>query len=215
MSFKRHIDETVSKCNQCIGALKQLSHFLHRNTLETIYKACIRPIAEYGDIIFHQPPSNSDIFSCNLSNKMEKIEQVQYRAALAVFGAWKGTCREKLYKELGWESLSQRRSVNRISYFHKIINKRAPGYLSNIVQFQSYGNIHKPALQILLPLKSRTIKFKESFFPNSIDSWLNNTSVCQKNMKHHLTIRKSILKNLRPIKPSNFGILDNNMSLFH
>ena len=38
-----------------------------------------------------------------------KIESVQYSAALAVTGTWRGTSREKLYAELGWESLSSRR----------------------------------------------------------------------------------------------------------
>ena len=37
---------------------------------------------------------------------METLEFVQYSAALAV--AWKGTLREKLYAELGWESLTFR-----------------------------------------------------------------------------------------------------------
>ena len=40
---------------------------------------------------------------------MEKVEAVQYSAALAVTGAWRGTSREKLYSELGWEALSDRK----------------------------------------------------------------------------------------------------------
>ena len=36
---------------------------------------------------------------------MEKLESVRYSAALSVTGAWKGTSRDKLYDELGWESL--------------------------------------------------------------------------------------------------------------
>ena len=45
---------------------------------------------------------------------MEDIERVQYQAALVVTGAWKGTSRTKLYEELGWESLSDRRRIRRI-----------------------------------------------------------------------------------------------------
>ena len=37
---------------------------------------------------------------------MEKLESVQYAAALAVTGMWRGTSRERLYNELGWEPLS-------------------------------------------------------------------------------------------------------------
>ena len=39
-----------------------------------------------------------------LPNLMEKLESVQYSAALAVTGTWRGTSREKLYTDLGLES---------------------------------------------------------------------------------------------------------------
>ena len=37
------------------------------------------------------------------------IESIQYNAALAITGAIRGTSREKLYQELGFKSLQQRR----------------------------------------------------------------------------------------------------------
>ena len=44
---------------------------------------------------------------------MVKAESIQYRAALAITGAWQGSNRSKLYEELGWESLSDRRWCRR------------------------------------------------------------------------------------------------------
>lgn len=41
-----------------------------------------------------------------LTYQLEKLESVQYSAALAVVGAWRGTPREKLYSEFGRESLN-------------------------------------------------------------------------------------------------------------
>ena len=38
---------------------------------------------------------------------MNLVEHVQYKVVLIVSGCWQGTSREKLYEELGWESLSQ------------------------------------------------------------------------------------------------------------
>ena len=40
---------------------------------------------------------------------MDLIEQIKYKVALIVSGCWQGTSREKLYEELGWEALSERR----------------------------------------------------------------------------------------------------------
>ena len=39
----------------------------------------------------------------------EKLESIQYNAALAVTGAIRGSSSEKLYQELGLESLQSRR----------------------------------------------------------------------------------------------------------
>ena len=53
---------------------------------------------------------------------MDLIERVQYKAALIVSGCWQGTRRVKLYEELGWEPLSDRRMVRCLTTFYKRIN---------------------------------------------------------------------------------------------
>ena len=55
---------------------------------------------------------------------MEKVERIQYQAALAITGAWRGSSRSKLYDELGWETLSDRRKCRRVLQIHKIINHK-------------------------------------------------------------------------------------------
>ena len=60
---------------------------------------------------------------------METVERSQYQAALAITGAWQGSNRSKLYEELGWESLSDRRWCRRILQIHKIKNNMIPSYL--------------------------------------------------------------------------------------
>ena len=75
--------------------------------LNLSYKLYVRPHLDYGDIIYHN--QRADL--------MQLIEQVQYKAALTVSGCWQGTSRERLYDELGWESLSDRRWARRMSTF--------------------------------------------------------------------------------------------------
>ena len=71
-----------------------------QKSLITIYKAFLRPLIDYGDIIYDQPQHDS--FS-------EKLESIQYKAALAITGAIQGTLHNKIYQELGFESLKSRR----------------------------------------------------------------------------------------------------------
>ena len=64
---------------------------------------------------------------------MEMIEKVQYQAALAITGTWQGTNRNKLYEELGWESLSDRRWSRRLFHFFKIQKGLTPCYLTECI----------------------------------------------------------------------------------
>ena len=107
-----------------MAVIKKLRCNLPRKSLVTIYKAFSRPQMDYVDIIFDQPQNES---FC------EKIESVQYKAALAITGAIQGTSREKIYQELGLESLKLKRWYRRISCMFKIMKKEAPNYLINLI----------------------------------------------------------------------------------
>ena len=89
MNFKPHIDSAISKINKGIAVIKKLRYSLPRKSLVTIYKAFLRPLIDYGDIIYDQPHNES---FC------EKLETVQYKVALAITGAIQGTSLEKVYQ---------------------------------------------------------------------------------------------------------------------
>ena len=109
--------------------LRFLSKYLPRNTLNEMYKLYVRPHLDYGDIIYHIPQNICEFSqTVTLNNLMEKLESVQYSAALAITGAWKGTSHQKIYDELGWESHNLRRWSRRLVLFYKIINNLTPDY---------------------------------------------------------------------------------------
>ena len=85
--------------NKGISIIKKLCHSLPRNSLITVCKAFLRHIIDYGDVIYEQPQNES---FC------EKLESIQYKAALAMTGAIQSTSREKNYQDLGLESLKSR-----------------------------------------------------------------------------------------------------------
>ena len=51
----------------------------------------------------------SPITNLKMNHFCEKIELVQYKAALAITGAIQSTSRDKIYQESGLESLKSRR----------------------------------------------------------------------------------------------------------
>ena len=96
LTFQYHVNENIKKAMKGIGLLRKLQSILPRTSLLTIYKSFIRPHLDYGDVVYDQP--SNDAFS-------NKLETVQYNAALAITGAIKGTSREKLCQELTLEYL--------------------------------------------------------------------------------------------------------------
>ena len=89
LNFKEHVDSTISKLDRGIAVLKKLRYSLPRKSLLTIYKALLRPLLDYGDIIYDQPHNES---------VCEKLDSVQYKIALAITGVIRGTSREKIYQ---------------------------------------------------------------------------------------------------------------------
>ena len=55
LNFKQHIDSAISKVNESISVIKKLRHIVPRKSLVTIYKPFLRPLLDFGDIIYDQP----------------------------------------------------------------------------------------------------------------------------------------------------------------
>ena len=96
LTFEEHLQNVFNKTNKKIGLLKKLSNLLPRQALITIYKAFIRPHLDYGNVLYDQAFNNSFL---------AEMESIQYIACLAITGAIRGTSREKIYQELGLNSL--------------------------------------------------------------------------------------------------------------
>ena len=128
---------------------------------------------DYCDIIYHLPETiHQPPGGVSLKSLMEKVGKVQYLAGLAITGAWKGTDRVKLYEELGWESLSDRRKSRRILQFHKIIDQATPSYLRD--KLPPNWNVMIPLPNVFQVVKIRSKPTERdlwSFFPNAPSSW--------------------------------------------
>ena len=131
LNFKEHLKDKFAIVNKGIGMVKKLSRNVPRHSLVTLYKTFIRPHLDYADIIYGKP---------NNMNICKKIESLQYNTALAITGAIRGSSKEKLFQELGFEYLSLRRWLRKLCLFYKIVVNKSPNYLYNYVSTvnQSY-----------------------------------------------------------------------------
>ena len=124
LDFSLHLKNVQNKVNETIGLLRKLQDILPGTSLITIFKSFIKPHLDYGDIIYDRVYNTS--FHQN-------IESIQYNPTLAIVGAVRGTSREKLYQELGLESLQQRRWYRKLCCVFKIINNQSLSYLFQLV----------------------------------------------------------------------------------
>ena len=146
------------KISKSLGLLRKLHNVLPRPALITIYKAFVRPYLDYGDILYDQ--------AYNMSFH-HKLESIQYNACLVITGAIRVTSKEKLYQELGLESLQLRCWCRKLEMFYKIYKNKSRQYLFKLIPEKTYAYAIRNVDNIPC-FKIRHNFFKNSFFPSTI-----------------------------------------------
>ena len=93
LNFEEHLKTIVNRINKTIGLLRKFRTSYQGNR----YLQYVNPLSDHTLIIL-------TLFTTNTSFH-QKLEALQYNAALAIAGAIPGTSKEKLYNKLGLESL--------------------------------------------------------------------------------------------------------------
>ena len=194
LTFEEHLKNVFNKANKTIGHLKKLSNLLPRQALVTIYKAFIRPHLDYGDVLYDQAFNNS--FHA-------KMESIQYNACLAITGAIRGTSREKIYQELGLESLQLRRWCRKLCLFYKVFKNEHPKYLFNLIPVGC--TLHATRTETNIPL-IKTAKLFQKFVHLSVIIEWNNIDSNLRNSKSISVFKEKILNFIRPSPNSVFDI---------
>ena len=201
LNFKSHIRQAISKARRGIGMIKYLSKYVSRDVLDQIYKLYVRPHLDYGDIIYHRHDPDK------IQNFTTRLEQAQYSAALAVTGAWRGSNRQKLYKELCWESLYNRRWFRRLGHFFNLRITGTPEYLYAelpIGRTLQYGLRNKREYDVPL---SKTERSLNTYFANTLHEW----NLLDESIRNSATLaefKRKLLTSIRPVKNSLFGVVD-------
>ena len=162
MSWRKHIVQVFEKASKRLNMLKFVTFKVDRPILTSLYKSLIRPLMEYGDVIWN------NCYDCDSA----LLDGVQYEAARLVTGAIKGTSSARLHKELAWESLSSRRKLHLLCQFYKIVKNLAPYYLSELLPKLSPVSVQIIVLgrgKTLLNFHVELLAFKSlSFHPPSL-----------------------------------------------
>ena len=151
------------------------------------------PHLDYGDILYDQAYISFHY----------KLEFIQYNVCLAITGTIRGASKEKLYQELGLQSLQLGRWYRKQGMFYKIYKDKSPQYLFKLIPEKTHAYItrnfdHIPCFKIKLKF------IKNSSFPSTIIEW-NNLDPAIWNSKSFFLFKNSILKFIRPSSSNVFN----------
>ena len=204
-TWHQHINHITIKAWARINIMRKLKFKLDRKSLETIYTAFIRPLIEYGDIIW---------VNCSQYEKQE-LDKIQNEAARIATGATRLVSIRALCKEIGWDSLEKRRSNHKLTLFYKMTHSLAPLYLSSLVP-QSVSNISRYNLRNsnnLQTLDARTSLYYNFFLPSTVRAWNNvNDEVKQSDS---LNTFKGFLTKDKLLVPKHFYVGHRKVQVLH
>ena len=108
----------------------------------------------------------------------------------------RGTSREKIYQELGLESLQSRRWYRKLGMYYKIYKNKSPFYLFNLIskKTSSYATRNADCIPLV---KIKHIFFRNTFFPSAIIEW-NKLDPVIRNAESLGIFKSNILQFIRP-----------------
>ena len=205
LRWSSHISEIRNKSMKMVNILKHLQMRLSRRSLEILYLSFIRPIMEYGSVVWD---------GCT-SSESDELESVQLAAARVITGAIRGTRHELIYEESGLEKLSKRREISKLTVFYKIVHGLAPTYLQNLLpdSVQDRNRCSVRSNSNLSSFRTRTSLFSESFFPATVRLW-NNLPLHVRNSETVDEFKSKIKKGTKKC-PKLYYIGERRIAIFH
>lgn len=163
LKWSSNIDILTAKAMRSLNFVKRNLFNAPEELKEQAYFSFVRPILEYASTIW-------DPFD---QIYIDKIERVQRKAARFVKNCYNPMCSvTKLLKDLKWQSLQERRFINRMPLLHRTIyDQCAVDIPDQFVVKDSRKNL-KSSNTLNFPTCSvRTNDYKFSFFPRSTRAW--------------------------------------------
>ena len=160
-----------------------------------MYKLTARSVIDYALPVF---------FTNLRQTEIARLENLQYRAAKIVTGAYHLSSKNKLNSELGWETIQSRADLLGLNIFHKIHLKETRPLILNCMPKLDWQR--KNLLRSkggYLPYDIRGDKFSKSFSPHISKVWNSLGSDIQSKNVHDFKIYTRT--SLKPPKYKHFS----------
>ncbi len=203
VSWKKHIKECACKARQRLGCLQSHKYRLNRKSIEQCYLSFVRPIMEYGSVIF------------DAANKedLDILTEIEKEALRVITGARKRCIIENLYNDFKWPSLEERRELQKIATIGKIIIKRFPNYLVQDLPTY-YANTRTNRRNTFAIPKSRHDYYSRSFVPASVELW-NNLPIQQRCINSYKALKSQLKRKIMKNTPGFYSHGVRHLNILH
>ena len=161
LSWSSHIADVAGKANRTVGFLRRNFKQCTKEVIAATYSTMVRPVLEYS----------STVWDPHLQKDIKSLEQVQRRAARYVCNDYTTRtpgCVKAMVKDIGWESLQDRRYTARLSLLYKIqhglVDIEGPRYLKP-------NDSRTSGQRELFQERINCDVYYNSFFPHTIKDW--------------------------------------------
>ena len=185
LSWSRQIHEVCLQANRKLAVLRSVK-YLKRQTLDLLYKICVRSTLEYGLIIYYH----------NLTQTQQsRLNRIQYQGAKLCTGALHFTSQIKLESDLAWESISDRAKFLGLCVFNKIDSHQTRPLIRECMPPKNLGNTRANGTYI--KQKFQSVNFSNSFFPFFSEMW----SKLDKSLREEIDLNEFKTKLKASFKP--------------
>ena len=196
LKWNEHINETYLKAKSRLSLMIPLKYRADRKTLEIMYKSFVRPVMEYGIVVW----------GGTYDTPLAKLEELNVRALRLITGATANSNIRKLFFELPLETTTERRDVAVLNMFFKIKNGLARNYLLQLIppersELVNYSLRNNDTIE---PPFARLESLKRSFVLCAIRLW-NRLSPNARNAKSFYAFKHLISKKDKRIPLYYYG----------
>jgi hypothetical protein len=162
LDWSVQVNETCLKANKKLAVLRSVK-LLSRQTLDLLYKLTVRSVVDYALPVYYK---------CLKVTDLARLENLQYKAAKIVTGAYHFTSKDKLNLELGWETIKARGDLLSLNFFQKIhLQETRPLIRTCMPKLDFEKTCKTRSKGGYIPFKYKGDKFNNSFFPNTLKIW--------------------------------------------
>lgn len=162
LQWNNHVDFICKKAMSKLWFLRRNLKDAPPSTKLTAYKALVRPLLEYADVVW-DPHSATNI---------AKLEAVQRKALRFIYNKYRRTFSvSSLYFPAGLSPLKVRRKNNRLKFFYSLVNGGLKFDHSNYLALQTPRSTRNSHNKMYREFQYKNDCFKFSFFPRTIRDW--------------------------------------------